>query len=87
MAFTPETLSGNIVADGNGASLYVYQTLDTKAVVLALDYFKQAGNQEIASQTITIRDMLMCQCSDGFIILIVDGLGASITTAVKWTEA
>ncbi len=87
MAFTSDTLMGNIVSDGNGAGFFVYKTGDTKAEVLASNYFKQPGNQVIASKTLTIRDIVMCQCSDGLIVLIVAGLGASITTAVKWTEA
>lgn len=73
MAFTPNTVGGNIVSDGNGVSFLTYQTEDLIADVTTVGYFKNVSvegqllnGESTADKIFSDLDILMIQCSDGF---------------------
>ena len=72
MAFSPATVGGNIVSDGNGISFLTYQTEDTEAVVVTPGYFKNVDvNGQLTSGEVTADgmfndlDIILVQASDG----------------------
>lgn len=87
-------LGGNIVSDGNGATIFTYQTEDTKAEVTTAGYFSQDRDPEIESPANTSylyfnpRDIILAQCSDGFVVLMVVSYNTpTVVTETKEEEA
>ena len=74
MAFTPKTVGGNLVSDGNGVSLLTYQTPDDIATVTTEGYFKSVdgdgqlvSGERTADKIFNDLDIVLVQCSDGLI--------------------
>ena len=74
MAFDITNLSGNIGAGSNAPKFFTFKdTSSTKLQVATADYFLNANTK------LEVGDAILCNCSDGTIILIVT---ASSTTTV-----
>lgn len=87
MAYTPHTLSGNVVSNANGVALLTYTTPDTKAEVLAVDYFS-VDRSNVSHKVLHYRDVILCQCSDGLQVLMVISQGSlQVTVEAKLVEA
>ena len=87
MAYTPKTLGGNLVSSANGASILLYKTEDTKAEVAA-DFYFSADPSDVSYKVLQNRDIVLCECSDGYQVLFVVNQGTPIlTTSVVAEEA
>ena len=77
MAFAKKNFSGSLGAGSSSISLYVHKdTASTKAQVATADYFLSITN------ILEVGDGIICNCSDGSIILFV----ASATAITVTTE-
>lgn len=75
MAFDKKNFSGNVGAGSASISLYVFKdTASTKAQVAAADYFLDLTN------ILSAGDGIVCNCSDGSIILFVTAATAATVT-------
>ena len=74
MAFTVETLTGNINASAVGSSLFGYGTADAIADVLAVGYF---DTEDTSFLVLTVGDLITADCSDGYVLLLVTASSAS----------
>jgi len=94
MAFTPKTVGGNIVSDGNGVSFLTYQTADTIATVVTAGYFKQLdGDGELVSGEDTANlifndlDIVLVQASDGLFQAEMSVSATTVSCIAIATEA
>ncbi len=93
MAFTPETVGGNIVSDANGASLLTYQTADLIADVVTAGYFKSVvGGQLVTGDSTADKifndlDIVLIQCSDGLIQAEMTVAATAVSAVATLTEA
>lgn len=75
MAFDRTNLSGNLGAGSNAPKFHTFKdSASTKAQVAAADYFLTAY------QVLEAGDALLCNCSDGTIILIVTAATSTTVT-------
>lgn len=75
MAFSKKNFSGNIGAGSGSISLYVHKdTASTKAQVAAANYFLTI------TDILNVGDGIVCNCSDGSIILFVTAATAATVT-------
>lgn len=65
MAFTRNTLSGNIGVGSAAPTMYTYGTADAKATVIAAGYFLGAYN------TVKVGDFILANCSNASVMLVV----------------
>lgn len=76
MAFSKKNFAGNIGGGSSSIKLFVHKdTASTKAQVAAADYFLSI------TDVLSVGDAIVCNCSDGSIILFVTAAtSATVTT-------
>ena len=75
MAFNKKNFSGNVGGGSASITLFVHKdTASTKAQVAAADYFLTI------TDVLAVGDGLVCNCSDGSIILFVTAATAATVT-------
>lgn len=82
MAYAESGLTLISVGNSSGPRLWAYETADdAKATVDDNDYFANAGSGPRAG------DFVLCQCSDGGLVLYLSAVSSSASTATKLTPA
>lgn len=79
MAYAESGLTLISVGNSSGPRLWAYETSDAKATVDDADYW--AGGLPRTG------DYILCQCSDGGVILYASAVSASASTVTKSTPA